>query len=219
MHYCCRCSADLLTLSCVVVCCQIGVDLFRCIMNDKRWDGLPIVLETPCKTEAKEAAKRKKKALAAGEAVEEADGGDEEEEEGDDDDGDDDGGESGGRKGKGKGRGKGTAKAPKEKEDWVKSYSDEIDLLYGLEDGHRGADSAVKKEEGVQVKREKKEAVVESGEEEEAVSEVVVAVMKEEVVVKAEAVGRKQEGQKAIRKRGKASKAATEDAGEDDGDV
>ena len=221
MHYCCRCSAHFLTLSCLVLCCQIGLDLFRLIMNDKRWDGLPIVLETPCKTEAKEAAKRSKKAIAAGEMVEHSNGGNEEE---DDDEDDDEEDEDGGKKrGKGKGKGKGKAvgaKAPKEKEDWVKSYSEEIAMLYGLEEGHRAAGNGVK-EELPQVKEERKAVSAAGGEEEEEVDGKGkgVVVMKTEIEVDEAIVTFKKEKRKAPLKRGgkgKAKKVELDDEAVDD---
>ena len=148
---------------------EIGLELFRCVMNDTRWDNLPIVLETPCKTEAKEAAKRKKKAIAAGEPLEGKDGEEVDMDEDDEDDeGDDDEeGEGGKKKGKAKGKGKGAekgVKVVKEKEDWVKSYSDEIDMLYGLEEkgDRKPVDSNGVKNE---VKAEKEEKNDESSEE------------------------------------------------------
>ena len=205
---------------CLVVCCQIGLDLFRCIMNDKRWDGLPIVLETPCKTEAKEVAKRKKKAVAAGEALDEKDGGDEEEEEADEDDEGDEG--DGGKK-KGKGRGKGQEKGmakPKEKEDWVKSYSDEIDMLYGLEEGKRAAAVAngVKKEEAMlQVKHENQKPIKKEGKDEDtAAKELGEVTMKNEMVTEEPAVMVKKEKQKMATKRGRKGKITKAEANDDE---
>ena len=216
---------------------EIGIDLFTCIMNDPRWDNIPMVLETPCKTESKEAAKRKKKAMAAGAPVEEEEGEDEE------DEGDDDEEEEGGKKGKGKGKAKGAA--VKEKEDWVKSYSEEIDMVYGLEkrdqkqmkeekngkndekEGKAGKNGTEgKREETVAVKSEKKEHDNDEGdgedEEKDPIKEEVVVTVEESgvvTVVKVEEVPVKAEKKKkpaAKRgKRGKAKAAQEEDEAED----
>ena len=115
---------------------EIGLEAFRLIMNDPRWDGIPLLLETPCRTEEKDRLKREKKLLkergikeepkAKAKAKRKA---------GEDDDDDEDDEEEEG------------AKKPKEKEDWVKSYSDEIDMVYGLEESTvKGEDDGVKVE-------------------------------------------------------------------------
>ena len=147
---------------------EIGITAFRLVMNDPRWDDIPIILETPCKTDEKEKAKREKKEAKEREAKgsgqqkgkeeekEEDEGEDEEEaevkggkkgnkkggksakggkkreaEEEDDEGGDDDADGEDGEEAEG---GK-LKKKPKEKEDWVKSYSEEIDMLYSMEGG------------------------------------------------------------------------------------
>lgn len=63
----------------------IGARLFHCLMNDSRWDGIPLILETPCMPFDESGSIDK------------------------------------------------TIKVPESKKDWVKSYREEIGILYSYE--------------------------------------------------------------------------------------
>ena len=147
---------------------EIGLDAFKLLMNDDRWNGIPIVLETPCKTEEKERLKKEKKRLKEEGGVKMELGSQQEEEGQENEDGDEEQAEEEEGAGKKKKKqpkkgGEGKAKKQtkkrkgavdededggdeeedgeegksagkkKEKEDWLASYSGEIDLVYSLE--------------------------------------------------------------------------------------
>ena len=139
---------------------EIGMEAFRLLMNDSRWDGVPVILETPCRTPEKDRLKEEKKRMKELAAVK-AEAGLSKEEEAEDEDEDEEEDAKATGKGKSKG-GKGqkakkrkpkadeeedadgdeddgeggddAAPKKKEKEDWVKSYTEEIALVYSLEE-------------------------------------------------------------------------------------